>query len=41
MALQDTVFLPSSASYLTTFLIDCGRGDSLGNMTCLRAVVGG
>ena len=37
---QDVVFLPSGASFSTTFLKNCGRGESLGSTTCLNAVVG-
>ena len=31
----------SRASFFTTFLKDCGRGESLGTTTCLKPVVGG
>ena len=38
---QDVVFLSSRASYSTTFLKNCGRGESLGTTTCLKTVVTG
>ena len=40
MCFQDVAFLPSGASFSTTFLENCGTGDSLGTITCLKAVVG-
>ena len=39
MVFQDVAFLPSRASFYTTFLKYCGRGESLGTTTCLKAVV--
>ena len=41
MGFQDVVLLPSRASFSTTFLKNCGRGESLGTTTCLITVVGG
>ena len=41
MRLQDVAFLPSKASLPTMFLKHCGRGESLGTITCLKTVVGG
>ena len=41
MGFQDVAFLPSQASYYTTFLRNYGRGESLGTATCLRTVVEG
>ena len=38
---RDVAFLPSIASFYTTFLKHCGRGESLGTITCLKTVVGG
>ena len=38
MGFQDVVFLPSRACFSTTFLKNCGRGDSLRTTTCLRNV---
>ena len=40
MGFQDVAFLPSRASYSSTFLNNCGRGKSLGNTTCLKTAVG-
>ena len=37
---QDVEYLPSRASFFTTFLKNCGRGESLRTTTCLKAVVG-
>ena len=37
---HDVAFLPSRASFSTTFLKNCGRGESLRTTTCLEAVVG-
>ena len=37
---QEVVFLPSRANLSTTFLMNCGRGESLGTTTRLIAVVG-
>ena len=41
MGVQDVAFLLSRASFVTTFLKDCGRGESLATTTCLNTVVGG
>ena len=41
MRLQEVVFQPFRVSFSTTFLKQCGRGESLGTTTCLRYVVGG
>ena len=41
LALQDVVFLPSKASFSTTFLLNCGASKSLRATTCLKTVVGG
>ena len=38
---HDVVFLPSRASFSSTFLKNCGRGESLSTTTCIKAVVGG
>ena len=38
---QDVTFLPSWASFATTFLNKCDGGDSLWTATCLKSVVGG
>ena len=35
------MFLPSLASFSTTFPINCGRDESLETTTCLKNVVGG
>ena len=35
MDLHDVTFLPSQDSFPTTFLSNCGRGESLGATTCL------
>ena len=40
MGLQDVAFLPSRASFYTTFLKNCGRGEILGTTTCHKTVVG-
>ena len=39
MGVQDVLFLPSRASYYTTFLIHCGRSEIFGIDSCLRIVV--
>ena len=41
MDFQDVVFLPSQATFYTTFLTNCGRGESPGTTTRLKTVVGG
>ena len=41
MGFQDVLCLSSRASFSTTFLKNCGRGESLGNTTCPKTVVGG
>ena len=41
MVIQDVAFLPSRASFPTTFLKNCGRDESLVNTTCLKTVVVG
>ena len=42
MGLQDVAFLPSRASFYTTFLNDCGSDESLMiTATCPSTVVGG
>ena len=38
---QDIVFLPSRASVFTTFLKNCGRGESLKTSTCPKTVFWG
>ena len=40
MGFMDVAFLPSKASFSTTFLQNCGRGEGLVTTTCLSAVVG-
>ena len=40
MGILDLAFLPSLASFSTTFLKYCGRGESLGTTTCLKTAVG-
>ena len=40
MVFQDVAFLPSRASFSTTFINNCGRGESLRTTACLKAVVG-
>ena len=40
MTFQDVVLLPPQVSFSTTFLITCGRGESLVSITCLKTVVG-
>ena len=39
MGFQDVAFLPFRASYSTTFLLNCRRGESLETITCLKTVV--
>ena len=41
MGFQDVVFLPIRASFFTTFLRNCGSGDSIRTTTCHKTVVGG
>ena len=41
MSFQHVAFLPSRASFHTTFLKNCGRGERLRTTTCLGTVVGG
>ena len=41
MGFQDVAFLPSRASFFTTFLINCGIDESVRTAACLRTVVGG
>ena len=41
MGFQDVAFLPSIASFSTTFLKNCGRGESLRATTCPTTVVVG
>ena len=41
MDFQDVEFLPSRARFSTTFLKNCGRGESLRTTTCPKTVVGG
>ena len=38
LAFQDVALLPSWGSFSTTFLNDCGRGESLVYTTCLKTV---
>ena len=38
MGFQDVAFLLSRASFSTTFLLYCGRDESLGATTCLAIV---
>ena len=40
MSVQDVAFLPSHTSFSTTYLTNCGSGESLGTITCLITVVG-
>ena len=40
MGFQDVAFLPSRASFFTTFLKNCDRRESLWIITCLKIVVG-
>ena len=39
MSFLDVAFLPSLASFSTTFHKNCGKGDSLRTTSCLRTVV--
>ena len=39
MSFLDVSFLPSIVSFSATFPKNCGRGESLGNATCLKTVV--
>ena len=39
MVSQDVAFLPSRDSFSTTFVKNCGRGESLRTTTCLKTVV--
>ena len=39
MCVQDVAFLPLRASFSTTFLKNCGRGESFVTTTCLMTVV--
>ena len=41
MCFQDVAFLPSRASFSTTFPKNCGRGKRLRTTICHRTVVGG
>ena len=41
MSFQDVAFVPFRASFFTTYLKVCGRGESLGTTTCLGTVVWG
>ena len=41
MGSHDVAFLPSKASFSTTFLTNGGRGEGLRTTTCLRTVVRG
>ena len=41
MDVQYVAFLPYRAGFSTTFLTNCGRGESLMTATCLRTVVVG
>ena len=41
MSFLDVAFQPSKASFSTTCLKCCGRGESLGTIACLITVVGG
>ena len=40
MGFQGVAFLPSRACFFTTFMKNCGRGESLGATTCGKWVVG-
>ena len=40
MGFQDVLFLSSRASFSTTFLKNCCRGEGLRTTTCLKVVVG-
>ena len=40
MGFQNIAFLPSRASFPTTFLKNCGRGECLVTITCLKTIVG-
>ena len=41
MGLQDVVFLPLRASFYTTFIKNCGRGEIVGTTMCVKTVFGG
>ena len=41
MVFLDVAFLPSRAISFTTFLKNCGRGESLGTTTCPKTVARG
>ena len=40
MTFLDVLFLPCRASFSTTFLNNCGRGEGLGTTTCLETMFG-
>ena len=40
MSFQDVAFIPSRASFSTTFLKHCDIGECLGTSTCLKTMVG-
>ena len=40
MGFQGVEFLPSKGSFSTTFLNNCGTGESLKTITCAKTVVG-
>ena len=40
MGFQDVAFLSSRAGFSTTFLNNCGRGESFVTTTCTKTVVG-
>ena len=41
MVFHNVMFLPSEASFSTTFLKNDGRGECLWTATCLKIMVGG
>ena len=41
MGFQVLAFLPSGACFQTTFLKNCGRGESFGTTMCPKTVDGG
>ena len=41
MGFQDVAFLPSQDRFSTTFLKNCGTGESLAIIICPKTVVGG
>ena len=41
MGFQDVAFLPYQASFSTTFMKNCGRGECLGTTVCVKTAVRG